>query len=303
MNINVGCFKCPKCGYKDMFNFKKWTYIDKVENNTIKKKWIFYKEEEKKFYCCICAGFRGHFKFKNIYRSFICVNDRWESCYTFFHLNPLFRVIGIIFGSILFGIFMLLTILFYIFIFFWFDIIYYLCCYKKEFIIYIPSESKYIFLHYNDPAYNIKDDYNLWKYEVGYTETEYVSWFNPFICENCKYKSNTFIPFLDFDNVDIADKKKSLGKSGIAIDVNQDTNENNIAINILEPLGGNEAISCKKNDLFSDVLVKFYERAKKYKDEQCFFLANGGVIKKDKTIEENGLKDGDKIQLHIKEIN
>ena len=34
-----------------------------------------------------------------------------------------------------------------------------------------------------------------------------------------------------------------------------------------------------------------------------FFLANGGVIKKDKTIEENGLNDGDKIQLHIKEIN
>ena len=49
MNINVGSFKCPKCGYKDMFYFEKWTSIDKVENNTIKKKWIFYKEEKKSF--------------------------------------------------------------------------------------------------------------------------------------------------------------------------------------------------------------------------------------------------------------
>ena len=47
MNINVGSFKCPKCGNKDLFDFKNWTSIDKVENNAIKKKWIFYKEEKK----------------------------------------------------------------------------------------------------------------------------------------------------------------------------------------------------------------------------------------------------------------
>jgi len=267
MNINVGCFKCPKCGYKDMFNFKKWTSIDKVENNTIKKKWIFYEEEKKKFYCFVdrCSDFKA------IYKCYICSSKRNDSCYTFFHLNPLFRVIGIIFGSIIFGIFMLLLVLFYVLIFFWVDIIYYCCCYRKTLRIYKPSKSKSIFLKYNDIVYDIKDVYNLWKYKEGNTETEYVSWFKPFICKNCKYKSNTFIPFLDFDIVDIADKKKSLGNSGIAIDVNQVTNENNIAINILEPLGGNEAISCKKNDLFSDVLVKFYERAKNFKDKQCFF--------------------------------
>ena len=285
-----------------MFDFKKWTSIDKVEYNTIKKKWIFYEEEEKrKFRCGICTG--GNLNFKAIYKCFICGNKIIKSCYTFFHLNPLFRVIGIIFGSITSGIFMLIIVIFYVLIFFWFDIIYYCCCLTKTLRIYKTSESKYIFLKDNDTAYDIKDAYNLWKYKVGYTETEYVSLFKPFICKNCKYKSNTFIPFLDFGKVDIEDKKKSLDNSGIAIDVNQDTNTNNIAINILEPLGGNEAISCKKNDLFSDVFVKFYERAKKYKNEQCFFLANGGVIKKDKTIEENGLNDGDKIQLHIKEIN
>ena len=51
MNINVGSFKCPKCGNKDLFAFKNWTSIDKVESNTIKKKWIFYNQEEKKWRC------------------------------------------------------------------------------------------------------------------------------------------------------------------------------------------------------------------------------------------------------------
>ena len=49
MNINVGSFKCPKCGYKDMFYFEKWTSIDKVENNTIKKNGYFIKKKKKSF--------------------------------------------------------------------------------------------------------------------------------------------------------------------------------------------------------------------------------------------------------------
>ena len=58
-----------------------------------------------------------------------------------------------------------------------------------------------------------------------------------------------------------------------------------------------------KKMIYFLILIKFYERAKNYKDEDCLFLANGDVIKKDKTIEENGLKDGDKIQLHTKGTN
>ena len=192
---------------------------------------------------------------------------------------------------------MLLLALFYIIIVFWADIIYYCCCYKKTLKIYKPSKTGYLFLGFNDFGFS-KNGYDLWKKQQGNTEAEYASWFKPFICEKCKYESNTFVPFLDFD---IVKKKKTLNDSGI--DINQDTNENSIAINILEPFGGNEAISCKKNDLFSDVLIKFYERANKYKDEECFYLANGGVIDKDKTIEENGLNDGDKIQLHTRGTN
>ena len=35
----------------------------------------------------------------------------------------------------------------------------------------------------------------------GNTEAEYASWLKPFICKKCKYESNTFVPFLDFDIV------------------------------------------------------------------------------------------------------
>ena len=291
MNINVGSFKCPKCGNKDLFDFKNWTSIDKVESNTIKKKWIFYNQEEKKWRCLASEIYKRPFKFFTCY-------DKEKRCNSFFHLNPFFRVIGIIFGSIIYVIIILLLHILYILILIPGNI-YHFCCKKKYMQIYEPGKSEYKNSRFWSSKYEYSDNgYDLWKKQQGNTEAEYASWFKPFICEKCKYESNTFVPFLDFD---IVKKKKTLNDSGI--DINQDTNENSIAINILEPFGGNEAISCKKNDLFSDVLIKFYERAKNYKDEECFYLANGGIIDKDKTIEENGLNDGDKIQLHTRGTN
>ena len=291
MNINVGSFKCPKCGNKDLFDFKNWTSIDKVESNTIKKKWIFYKQGEKKWRCW------GSDTYKRPFRFFTCY-DKEKRCNSFFHLNPFFRVIGIIFGSIIYVIIILLLHILYILILIPVNI-YHFCCEKKYMKIYEPGKSEYEYSRFWGSKYESSDNgYDLWKKQQGNTEAEYASWFKPFICEKCKYESNTFVPFLDFD---IVEKKKTLNDSGI--DINQVTNENSIAINILEPFGGNEAISCKKNDLFSDVLIRFYERAKNYKDEECFYLANGGIIDKDKTIEENGLNDGDKVQLHTRRTN
>ena len=101
MNINVGSFKCPKCGNKDLFAFKNWTSIDKVESNTIKKKWIFYNQDEKK-----CIWWESEF-YKELFRFFTCY-DKEKRCNSFFHLNPFFRVIGIIFGSIIYVIIILL---------------------------------------------------------------------------------------------------------------------------------------------------------------------------------------------------
>ena len=294
MNINVGSFKCPKCGNKDLFDFKNWTSIDKVESNTIKKKWIFYNQEEKEWL------YLDSETCKRLFRFCTCYDKERCSCNSFFHLNPFFRVIGIIFGSIFYVIFILLFHILYIPILIPVNV-YHFCCEKKSMHIYEPGKSEYKNSRFWSSKYEYSDNgYDLWKKQQGNTEAEYASWFKPFICEKCKYESNTFVPFLDFD---IVKKKKTLDNSGITIDINQNTNENSIAINILEPFGGNEAISCKKNDLFSDVLIKFYERANKYKDEECFYLANGGIIDKDKTIEENGLNDGDKIQLHTRGTN
>ena len=235
--------------------------------------------------------------YKELFRFFTCY-DKEKRCNSFFHLNPFFRVIGIIFGSIIYVIIILLLHILYILILIPGNI-YHFCCKKKYMQIYKPGKSEYKNSRFWSSKYEYSDNgYDLWKKQQGNTEAEYASWFKPFICEKCKYESNTFVPFLDFD---IVKKKKTLNDSGI--DINQDTNENSIAINILEPFGGNEAISCKKNDLFSDVLIKFYERAKNYKDEECFYLANGGIIDKYKTIEQNGLNDGDKVQLHTRGTN
>ena len=186
MNINVGSFKCPKCGNKDLFDFKNWTSIDKVESNTIKKKWIFYNQVEKK-----CIWWGSEF-YKIPFRFFTCYNKE-KRCNSFFHLNPFFRVIGIIFGSIISVIIILLGLIIYILLVIPVNI-YHFCCKKKSMHIYEPGKSDY--------EYEISDNgYDLWKKQQGNTEAEYASWFKPFICEKCKYESNTFVPFLDFDIV------------------------------------------------------------------------------------------------------
>ena len=155
MNINVGSFKCPKCGNKDLFDFKNWTSIDKVESNTIKKKWIFYNQGENKWRCWGSETYKGPFRFLTCY-------NKEKRCNSFFHLNPFFRVIGIIFGSIFYVIFILLSNILRILIIIPVNI-YHFCCEKKSMHIYEPGKSEYKYSMF-------------WSYEYEYSDNGYVLW-------------------------------------------------------------------------------------------------------------------------------
>ena len=56
-------------------------------------------------------------------------------------------------------------------------------------------------------------------------------------------------------------------------------------------------IKCLPTETFAEVEEKLYKIYDEYRKINNIFLANGNLIKRDKTMSENNIKDGDKIQL------
>ena len=58
-------------------------------------------------------------------------------------------------------------------------------------------------------------------------------------------------------------------------------------------------ISCKNTDTFVKIEEKIYNEYPKYKDYNTYLTVNGNVIKRFKTLEENGIEDGNTIVINI----
>ena len=58
-------------------------------------------------------------------------------------------------------------------------------------------------------------------------------------------------------------------------------------------------ISCKNTDTFVKIEEKIYNEYPKYKDYNTYLTVNGNVIKRFKTLEENGIKSGNTIIVNI----
>ena len=59
----------------------------------------------------------------------------------------------------------------------------------------------------------------------------------------------------------------------------------------------NQAIKCLKTEIFARVEEKLYNIYDEYRESNNIFLYRGRPILRFKTIEENKIKNGDKIQL------
>ncbi len=57
-------------------------------------------------------------------------------------------------------------------------------------------------------------------------------------------------------------------------------------------------VPCKNTDIFVHLEEQLYERYPEYKETNNFFTCNGDVIKRFKSLEENGIKNSDKILLN-----
>ena len=58
-------------------------------------------------------------------------------------------------------------------------------------------------------------------------------------------------------------------------------------------------ISCKNTDTFAKIEEKIYNEYPEYKDYNTYLTVNGNKIKRLKTVEENGIKDGNIIIVNI----
>ena len=92
---------------------------------------------------------------------------------------------------------------------------------------------------------------------------------------------------------DLKDKLQKSGKDKKFVDF-----DNIIVIDFISSDQNiNCGIKCLKTDTFAEVEEKLYQRYEKFRETNNNFIANGKLILRFKKIFENGLKDGDKIQL------
>ena len=71
-----------------------------------------------------------------------------------------------------------------------------------------------------------------------------------------------------------------------------------IVINFISGDGKiNYGIKCLKTDTFAEVEEKLYQIYEEYRESNNIFLAGGKVVLRFKTIEQNKIRDGEKVQL------
>ena len=58
-------------------------------------------------------------------------------------------------------------------------------------------------------------------------------------------------------------------------------------------------MACKNTDIFARLEEKLYNEYPKYKDYNTYLTVNGNVIKRFKSLEENGIKNGNSIIVNI----
>ena len=63
----------------------------------------------------------------------------------------------------------------------------------------------------------------------------------------------------------------------------------------------NQGIKCLKTETFAEVEEKLYKLYEKYRSTNNIFLHGGNTILRFKTIEENNIRDNDKVQLQLLE--
>ena len=272
MIYECGELFCPKCKASGLNIYTNWTSRVIFYGEKKFKQYIFYKKGQKieKCNCFMCD---------KIQPLFCCNEDKSPCCFILFSL---------------------IFVLFYIALCFWvIDTIYcFLYPEEDEVQCWCNIGKDHII------AYCSKDK-NIWENEKipnkGLTERYWINKKNNFKdlfqCSKCFYNPNSFLPFIkkDEDNtLKVSDSQ--------TIKVSDTKATNAIAINIIFN-EGYFPIPCYPDDLFKDVLNKFFKVCPQYNLDNCYFLGSGQRLQSNLTISKNNIKNGENIQLHLINID
>ena len=122
-----------------------------------------------------------------------------------------------------------------------------------------------------------------------------------------------FVPYIQYKNGEILpyEKKEKKSKDFILYENQNEIQElkfNNtrstmmetvIAVNFISlSLNINYPMACKKTDIFSKIEEKLYHEFPELKSKKIYFIANGNIIDKSSTFEQNKIKSGSNILIN-----
>ena len=110
---------------------------------------------------------------------------------------------------------------------------------------------------------------------------------------------NELQDLINSKNNEIENLKSNKNESNEIVSLNPGEKVIAIMFSSMDQKIQNFCLPCKNNDIFVKLEEKLYNEYKDYKDKQTYFMVNGSIVKRFKTIEENGIKNGNNILLYI----
>ena len=285
LDYKSGVFYCPKCGYKKFNKYTNWLSRIEYIKGIPQTKYIFYRKKNK-CACCLCC--------------FLCSSND-ISFYSCFVQVLKCKVVCV---DIIFFPCYLLCNIFYLLFCSIADFFNLCCCRYEEY----EDVCEYIYLEkeYDNESKKFKEgieyyllakkEGDIWKLCKGFTETEWKEFKIESRCAKCGNITDTFSDFIE--------------KKDISVISNQPTstdilNEPPIAVNIGQQASNYTPIVCKLSDKFSSVQKKYFDKNPELKTElksesQFYVFLVGGIkLEPNKTLEEQGVKDGENIIMNI----
>ena len=85
-------------------------------------------------------------------------------------------------------------------------------------------------------------------------------------------------------------------KTNLPLEINENEKMTVTFLNGKQDINYN--ITCKEKQIFNTLENLLYIKYPNYRENENFFICNGNIVKKAKTLKENNIKDGDVIILN-----
>lgn len=109
-----------------------------------------------------------------------------------------------------------------------------------------------------------------------------------------------YVPYIEYKNgiiapYDVKNQKQIIGPNTEKMETIMAVNFASLDQNINFPM------ACKKTDIFENIVVKLYNEFPNLKRQKIYFIANGNVVNRSLTFEQNKIKNGTTILIRENE--